>query len=587
MKMERAWWRFGRYLSSSSNINATNFLQLSKTNIEEIASLTSFEPHKELLNAYQCRNMSFKLVMIMKNVEVLANTIEASDPTLSTAAFENFFRVSQKAREIVEHCCSSDWCLASTFQIHNEEAFKELLLETSLCYNVIIDIAKDVDKDRVSVEDLRCSSIFDPPTSTEVLQDQVALIKRYTDFVDVESISSSFTRKQHLAKYLLRRLDCNPSKSNMNGEDFDVCNLKLWQDGTSPDDEWGKQSEFLGGCVCRTTWLDVPCAQKVIEDCTPEDGILTEARILASLNHPNIVKFICCGHDSKNSRHFIAMEQMETGLHSVIKKRARLRNGSPFILLSAIDIMLQIASGICYLHENGIAHRDLKTCNVVVHQIILPNLQEYLQVKLVDFGLSKVNLKASNSNTISYPKRGTTHYMPPEAFHHGRANWFKADAYSFGIMCSVILTGNEPFDLIRRNKVYEAICNGERPSLPVDIPEDLAVLIKKCWHTNRHLRPKFVEICVRLAKIKHNVLREEILGQNFAKNYDNASSLYIEERIKGRSNARKYDYLHGAHSEGVNNISIPMQVVIFSTYLLQNFNNIEITRNLANKCSLN
>ncbi|KAG0584462.1 hypothetical protein KC19_3G211700 [Ceratodon purpureus] len=171
--------------------------------------------------------------------------------------------------------------------------------------------------------------------------------------------------------------------------------------------------------------------------------------------------------------------------------------------------MLQIAYGTCYLHDHGVAHRDLKTWNVVVRHIATPHLQDYLQVKLVDFGLSKVKFSASRSNTITHPNIGTTTYMPPEAFRYGRANWFKADAYSFGVLCSVILSGEEPFQRVPRSKVYEAVCQGERPMLPPETPEELALLIKKCWDTDRNARPDFVEISSKLAEIRHSLRRTD------------------------------------------------------------------------------
>ncbi|KAG0623912.1 hypothetical protein M758_3G210900 [Ceratodon purpureus] len=195
--------------------------------------------------------------------------------------------------------------------------------------------------------------------------------------------------------------------------------------------------------------------------------------------------------------------------------------------------MLQIAYGTCYLHDHGVAHRDLKTCNVVVRQITTPHLQDYLQVKLVDFGLSKVKLSASRSNRISHPNIGTTTYMPPEAFRYGRANWFKADAYSFGVLCSVILSGEEPFQRVPRSKVYEAVCQGERPMLPPETPEELALLIKKCWDTDRNARPDFVEISSKLAKIRHSLLEDHI------ENYNVRATSYIQQMIRRRTVTRK------------------------------------------------
>lgn len=52
--------------------------------------------------------------------------------------------------------------------------------------------------------------------------------------------------------------------------------------------------------MCKTKWLDVPCAKKVLNDGVPENVILEEAEILASFNHPNVVKFICCKHDTES-----------------------------------------------------------------------------------------------------------------------------------------------------------------------------------------------------------------------------------------------------------------------------------------------
>lgn len=228
----------------------------------------------------------------------------------------------------------------------------------------------------------------------------------------------------------------------------------------------------MGGNVCKTTWLGVTCAKKFFQDEIQEDEWFAEAKILASLNHPNIVKFLYCNNCETEhaSGHFIAMGQMDTNLGSFVK----------FSLFSALDIILQIAYGMCYLHEHGIAHRDLKTSNVVVvvRKTISRHLQYYLEVKLVDSGISKMKLQ-DKSNTITRPKIGTRVYMPPEAFSDGRANWFMADVYSSSVMCSVILSGGEPFQDVKRKDMYRAISSGKRPMLPKDIPKGLASVIRE------------------------------------------------------------------------------------------------------------
>ncbi|KAG0576705.1 hypothetical protein KC19_5G101500 [Ceratodon purpureus] len=540
--MASLWRIFVRGASSPPTIS--EFLQLSRTNIQRIDSLTSHhESHtEEPLNPYQCRSMSSKLVRTLENIEGRFNLCDEDSSstfpetsTLPAVAFENLYLISERARELVERCCSVDWCQASTFQILNEDAFKNILLETSLCYNAIYGLLDD----KTQYEDLRQTSTFEPPTSAEVMHDRMELLQRYQNLLDKSESSDALIRKQHLATHLLRRLSHMTKRPNI--EDCDDCDLSLWPDGKSSGDEWGKNSVFLGSNVYKTTWLDVPCAKKMFDDGVQEEAILAEARILARLNHPNIVKFICWGHDTDTTWcPFIAMEQMERGLHSVIKKQAQFKRGPPFPLLSALDIMLQIAYGTCYLHENGIAHRDLKTSNVVVRQITTLHLQDYLQVKLVDFGLSKVKLSASRSNTISRPKTGTTLYMAPEVFQSGRANWFKADAYSFGIICSVILSGKEPFPSaeFQRSKLYEAICNGRRPMLPSETPRELTRLITECWDTNRNVRPDFVDICTRLAKMRHELLRDQ---HGLNNETDDSAESYIQDIFKKQSSARNQE----------------------------------------------
>ncbi|KAG0576703.1 hypothetical protein KC19_5G101300 [Ceratodon purpureus] len=540
--MTSIWRIFGRGASSPT---VAEILHLSSTNIQRINSLTSRDQSHtdEPLNPYQCRSLSSKLLRTLENIVGLiyfwdqdSSSATSNTATLSTVALETFYLVSERAKELVESCSSVDWCQASTFQIQNEEAFKDILVETSLCYNTIYELVKD----KVLYQDLRRTSTFEPPTSAEVMQDRIALLQRYQDFLSAALTSQSNYRKHHLARHLLRRLKYITSQSN--GEDFDVCAVTPWPDGNCPGDEWGKNSEFLGGNVCKTTWLDVPCAKKTFNDGeVTVDEIFAEARILACLNHPNIVKFISCGHDRENSWHFIAMEHMEASLCAVIKKRTKAKKGAPFPILSAVHIMLQIANGTCYLHDKGVAHRDFKTSNVVVRQLTAPHLQDYIQVKLVDFGLSKARLRASRSNTISEPKIGTTHYRAPEAFQRGRANWFKADVYSFGLMCSVILSGEEPFQEMPRNKVHEAVSHGCRPVLPPETPQELKRLIKECWDTDRNVRPDFIEIYVRLAKLKHKLLREDPRGHGFKDEVDSFASEYIEEIIKKQSEARNQD----------------------------------------------
>uniref|UniRef100_A0A7I3Z6Q0 Protein kinase domain-containing protein n=1 Tax=Physcomitrium patens TaxID=3218 RepID=A0A7I3Z6Q0_PHYPA len=85
---------------------------------------------------------------------------------------------------------------------------------------------------------------------------------------------------------------------------------------------------------------------------------------------------------------------------------------------------------------------------------------------------------------------------------------FKADLYSFAMICSKILSGEDPFDGIDTTKeLLKKIEKGERPKLPSNC-EDLSKLIEKCWTLNPSKRPSFANICKRLTTLKQKYLVE-------------------------------------------------------------------------------
>ena len=136
---------------------------------------------------------------------------------------------------------------------------------------------------------------------------------------------------------------------------------------------------------------------KVIEVKGPEHEtiICKEAGILGGLNHPNIIKLFCCGfirdnkQGKKNEEFEIVTERGTMGLSNFLHQQTL------FTEENGIDIMLQIASGMCYLHDMRVAHRDLKPDNVVLTSNDSTSV-EHVHVKLVDFGISKIEVTNSS-----------------------------------------------------------------------------------------------------------------------------------------------------------------------------------------------
>jgi serine/threonine protein kinase len=187
-----------------------------------------------------------------------------------------------------------------------------------------------------------------------------------------------------------------------------------------------------------------------------------------------------------------------------------------FSILVAVDMMMQIACGVCYLHGQGVAHRDLKPQNVVVNQLSTPQLGDHFSVKLVDFGVSKVEVEASKPNTMTACGTGTWMYRAPEVHPKanpkskvlGKVNWLKADAFSFAMTCAHLLSLETPFRNILPNELFNEVTKNEvRPMIDHMYPKDLVVLLKDCWKTDPRLRPSFGDIWTRLEIFQHKYLR--------------------------------------------------------------------------------
>jgi serine/threonine protein kinase len=266
--------------------------------------------------------------------------------------------------------------------------------------------------------------------------------------------------------------------------------------------KWGKPlGSGAYGQVNEVEWLQQQCAVKIVRHTDPK-----EATFPRGCNHPHIVRFFWFWQEEKMS--YIIMERMHEDLSKHIKRLVGRTGDRPFQLHVAIDIMLQVAKAMYYLHNKKlkkIVHSDLKTSNILV-QPLADSSEGYVHVKLADFGMSKP------SSPLTF-KRATSVYAAPEVFNleskHGNKRSTnllpKIDVWSFAMVCSEILTGTMPFDGEPEvNLLYYIIeeNNEFRPHLPSDCPEDLRFCITRCWECDPQKRPEFGEVCkmLKLAK---------------------------------------------------------------------------------------
>lgn len=268
--------------------------------------------------------------------------------------------------------------------------------------------------------------------------------------------------------------------------------------GLAPDSKLGpyKIQSLLGaggmGEVYRAldTRLDRDVAIKVLPEALAKDKerILRferEAKVLASLNHPNIAAIY--GFEEFQGKRFLIMELAEG--ETLAERLAR----GPLPVRDALEFASGIALALEAAHEKGIIHRDLKPANVKV----TPDGT----IKVLDFGLAKAmtgeatGTDIANSPTITMEHTrpgvvlGTAAYMSPEQAR-GRTLDKRTDIWSFGAMLFECLTGTRPFLGETTSDLVAQILEREPnwSTLPPGTPPLVQLLLRRCLAKDRNKR---------------------------------------------------------------------------------------------------
>jgi serine/threonine-protein kinase len=177
--------------------------------------------------------------------------------------------------------------------------------------------------------------------------------------------------------------------------------------------------------LAEDTWIDKKVAIKVPHRQNVNFGdLLHEPRLLASLNHPNIVSILTA--EKQEDIFFIVMEYVPGDTLEMIISR-----DGTIDLARTLDYTCQICNALDHAHQQGVMHRDLRPGNVLVTEGGL--------LKVADFGTSRFIELAAHGTTVI----GSPPYMAPEQFH-GRAV-LASDIYSLGVTMYQMLTGVLPY----------------------------------------------------------------------------------------------------------------------------------------------
>ncbi len=213
---------------------------------------------------------------------------------------------------------------------------------------------------------------------------------------------------------------------------------------------------------------------------------LSEARLAAQLNHPNVVQVFDFGE--ADGTYFLVMEYID-GVNLRVLFRKAMEQHAPLAFTLVARIVSLACEGLAYAHDfvdpatnepMGLVHRDVSPDNVLIAR--------NGSVRVVDFGIAKA------SNQTSFTKTGTVKgkfaYMPPEQLT-GLTLDRRADVFALGILLYEMLTGRKPFDTSNEAVIVRAILYEDFPpaaQFRPDVPAPLQRILDRALAKARDQR---------------------------------------------------------------------------------------------------
>ena len=190
---------------------------------------------------------------------------------------------------------------------------------------------------------------------------------------------------------------------------------------------------YLAKNALKDNLVAIKVIEKIPSNIIDDMEIKNEINILKSLSHPNIVKIYEFFDTALN--YYIVTEYCKKGeLFEYINNK--------YTEKQLAVLFYQVFSGLCYLHEKKILHRDLKLENLMISEIEkdINTGEEYFWIKIIDFGTAKIFERKKKEKEII----GSSYYIAPEVLKKNYNE--KCDTWSVGVILYMTLTGVPPFD---------------------------------------------------------------------------------------------------------------------------------------------
>jgi eukaryotic-like serine/threonine-protein kinase len=208
-----------------------------------------------------------------------------------------------------------------------------------------------------------------------------------------------------------------------------------------------------------------------------------EARVLAELNHPAIVRYVAHG-ETEQGQPYLAMEWLAGEDLAQRLATSRLTVGE------SLDVARRVAQGLAAAHARGLVHRDVKPSNVLLVE------GQPARATLLDFGIARTELSATGPTAAPMTGTGivlgTVGYMSPEQAIGDKTLDARADVFALGCLLFECLTGRTVFSGDHVVAVLAKVLREEAPRVRVlrpDLPEALDALVARMLSKDRTERP--------------------------------------------------------------------------------------------------
>jgi len=248
--------------------------------------------------------------------------------------------------------------------------------------------------------------------------------------------------------------------------------------------------------VYKGVWRGLPVAISTLKE--RSDRIISrldnEVAVGCTIDHPNLIRVLGVGVPPDVPSLCVVSELVDSGtLHHLLHEERRQIDQT-----GKIRLIRGLLSALEYLHSISVAHRDVKSENVLVTGNLVP--------RLTDFGFCFQGEREENGTTADFSQSvvGTVMYMPPELMRGEQYNPYRADIYSTGLVIFEIMAEQLPYDdkLPQGELVYEIAHRGVRPrvsTLSTEFPAAWLSVVE-CMLGPSEQRPQASEVLESLVE---------------------------------------------------------------------------------------